>query len=123
MHLGAFSMSLNVKDLDASAAFYRAIGFEDFHIPDEDGWLMLHMGDTVLGLFEGIIDKNMLTFNPGWDQGAQPLDEFTDVRDIQKALKAKGIEIKEETDETTSGPAEILVIDPDGNPVLIDQHV
>jgi catechol 2,3-dioxygenase-like lactoylglutathione lyase family enzyme len=123
MHLGAFSMSLNVKDLAASVAFYENIGFEHFHGTVEDGWMMLHMGGTVLGLFEGIIEKNMLTFNPGWDQGAQPLAEFTDVRDIQKMLKANGIEIKEELDESTSGPGEILVIDPDGNPVLIDQHV
>ena len=116
-------MSLNVKDLAASAAFYRDIGFEDFHGTVDDGWMMLHMGDTVLGLFEGIIEKNMLTFNPGWDQGAQPLADFTDVRDIQRALKAQGIKIEEEVDETTSGPGEMLVMDPDGNPVLIDQHV
>lgn len=123
MHLGAFSISLNVRDLAASAAFYSTIGFEDFHVPDEDAWLMLHMEGTVLGLFEGIIEKNMLTFNPGWDQGAQPLAEFIDVRDLQKALKSKGVEINEEVDEMTSGPGEFLVIDPDGNPILIDQHV
>jgi catechol 2,3-dioxygenase-like lactoylglutathione lyase family enzyme len=123
MHLGAFSMSLNVKDLAASAAFYKAIGFEEFHGTVADGWMMLRMGDTVLGLFEGMIDKNTLTFNPGWDQCAKPLDAFTDVREIQKMLKAKGIEIKDPVDENASGPGAIFVVDPDGNPVLIDQHV
>jgi len=123
MHLGAFSISLNVQDLAKSAAFYEAIGFEAFHGTTDDGWMMLRMGDTVLGLFGGFIEKNTLTFNPGWDQAAQPLADFTDVRDIQKALKAKGIEIGTECDEGGSGPAHIVLMDPDGNPVLIDQHV
>lgn len=123
MHLGAFSISLNVKDLAKSAEFYEALGFEAFHGTAKDGWMMLRMGDTVLGLFGGFIEANTLTFNPGWDQSAQPLAEFTDVRDIQKALKAKGIAIEQEAVETTSGPAHIALKDPDGNPVLIDQHV
>ncbi len=123
MHLGAFSMSLNVKDLAKSAEFYEALGFEAFHGTAKDGWMMLRMGDTVLGLFGGFIEKNTLTFNPGWDQSAQPLDDFTDVRAIQSSLREKGIEIEKETDPDGQGPAHIVVVDPDGNPVLIDQHV
>ncbi len=122
MNLGAFSISLAVKDIKASREFYTKLGFDDFGgVPDEN-WCMMKNGDTVIGLFQGMFDKNMLTFNPGWAQDASELDEFTDVRDIQKALKAAGLELGMEADEDGKGPAEIMLIDPDGNPILIDQH-
>jgi len=123
MELGAFSVSLTVKDLAASRSFYEKLGFEVFHGDAAQNWLMLRNGDTVIGLFQGMFEKNILTFNPGWDQGANTLDPFTDVREIQHALKQEGIEIVDEADESTTGPASLLVIDPDGNPILIDQHV
>lgn len=123
MHLGAFSMSLTVKDLAKSAAFYEALGFERFMDAGEHGYMILRQGETVLGLFKGHIEKNTLTFNPGWDQSAQPTGAFEDVREIQKALKAKGLAIDAEVDEAGSGPGHIVLTDPDGNPVLIDQHV
>ena len=122
MHLGAFSISLNVKDLAKSAAFYEALGFEAFHGTANDGWMMLRMGDTVLGLFGGFIEKNTLTFNPGWDQQASNVDSFTDVRDIQRTLKEQGVALAMEADESTTGPASIMLADPDGNQILIDQH-
>jgi catechol 2,3-dioxygenase-like lactoylglutathione lyase family enzyme len=123
MHLGAFSISLNVKDIAKSASFYEALGFVRFHDMADQGWMILRQGDTVLGLYSGHVEQNTLTFNPGWDQAAQPIGDFTDVRDIQKALKAKGITLDTECDESTSGPAHVVLRDPDGNPVLIDQHV
>jgi len=123
MHLGAFSISLNVKDIAASAAFYEALGFERSHDMADQGWMILRQGDTVLGLYAGHVERNTLTFNPGWNQSAQPVDQFTDVRDIQKALKSKGIKIETQVDEAGSGPGHMVVVDPDGNPVLIDQHV
>ena len=123
MHLGAFSISLNVSDMAKSAAFYEALGFTVFHGKPEDTWMILRMGEIVVGLYKGHVDKNTLTFNPGWDQAAQPIGSFTDVREIQKALKAKGIDIDTECDEAGSGPAHIILHDPDGNPILIDQHV
>ena len=122
MKLGAFSMSLNVKDVKVSMEFYKKLGFEVFHDSSDQGWVMLKSGDTVLGLFGGFIEKNTLTFNPGWDQSAQNLDEFEDVRDIQKKLKAAGIEFVSEADESTQGPASFVIMDPDGNPILVDQH-
>lgn len=123
MDLGAFSVSLSVKDLAASKAFYEKLGFSDFSGDADQGWLILKNGDTIIGLFQGMFDKNMLTFNPGWDQNAQPLDGFTDVREMQKKLKSEGVEFASEADETTEGPASFVVIDPDGNPILVDQHV
>ncbi len=122
MSLGAFSISLNVKDIAASKAFYGKIGFEPFGGNEEQGWLMLRNGETVIGLFGGFLEANTLTFNPGWDQHAQNLDDFEDIRDIQKRLKAEGITFVSEADETTSGPASFILMDPDGNPVLFDQH-
>ena len=122
MHLGAFSMSLAVKNLSASKTFYETIGFETFGGDADAGWLILKNGDTVLGLFQGMFDKNTLTFNPGWDQSAQPLDDFMDVRTIQADLKSKGLMLDVETDPEGTGPAHIVLTDPDGNPVLIDQH-
>lgn len=122
MQLGVFSISLTVKDLAASHAFYQKLGFEDLGGNAEHGYLILKNGSTVIGLFQGMFDRNMLTFNPGWDENAQPVDPFTDVRELQKRLKAAGVELMSEADEAGSGPASIMLVDPDGNPILIDQH-
>lgn len=123
MNLGAFSLSLTVKDLSASKSFYEGLGFAVFGGDESQGWLILKSPSCVLGLFQGMFDKNMMTFNPGWDSNAQPLADFKDVRDIQKSLKKLGVPIIDEADEATSGPASFIVVDPDGNPILIDQHV
>ncbi len=123
MELGAFSISLAVKDLAASQAFYEKLGFEVFHGDAAQNWLIMKNGAHVIGLFQGMFEDNILTFNPGWDQESRPLDSFTDVRDLQRQLKAEGVEIASEADESTTGPASFMVIDPDGNPILIDQHV
>ena len=124
MQLGAFSVSLAVKDLQASKAFYSNLGFEVFHGDESQNWLIMKNGDTIIGLFQGMFEKNILTFNPGWDQSAQPIDgDFADVRDIQKHLKEAGVALASEADEASTGPASCTLIDPDGNPVLIDQHV
>jgi len=122
MHLGAFSISLAVKDIAASKTFYEALGFSVFSGEEENGWLILKSGDTILGLFQGMFEKNMLTFNPGWDQNAQNLDEFMDIRAIQAKLKEAGLTLDMEPAPDTEGPAEIMLTDPDGNPILIDQH-
>lgn len=122
MQLGAFSISLTVKDIQKSKAFYEGLGFSDLGGSGEDGWVILKNGDTVIGLFQGMFEKNMLTFNPGWNQSAENLDGFQDIREIQKDLKAKGYQFVSEADETTTGPASFMLIDPDGNPVLVDQH-
>ena len=122
MKLGAFSISLNVKDLETSRDFYKLLGFDDFGGNLEHGYLILKNGETIVGLFGGHIEKNCLTFNPGWDQSAQNVDEFDDVREIQKRLKAAGVTLASECDESTSGPAHITLEDPDGNAILIDQH-
>ncbi|MEM7355548.1 MAG: VOC family protein [Acidobacteriota bacterium] len=123
MQLGNFSVSLTVKDIAVSKAFYQKLGFEVFHGEEAQGWLILKNGDVVIGLFQGMFDKNILTFNPGWDNNAQTLDSFTDVRELQRQLKAQGVELASEADESTTGPASFTLIDPDGNPILIDQHV
>lgn len=123
MTIGAFSVSLAVKDIEKSLQFYKDLGFEIFHGEQSQGWLILANGNTRIGLFQGMFEKNMLTFNPGWDNNAQPVEPFQDVRDLQKALKAKGIAITNPADESGTGAASFMVIDPDGNPVLIDQHV
>ena len=123
MDLGAFSVSLAVKDLAASRAFYEKLGFQVFGGDPAHNYLMLRNGSHVIGLFQGMFEQNILTFNPGWNQAAENLDAFTDVRELQKALKAEGVEIHNEADETTTGPASFAIIDPDGNPILIDQHV
>ena len=122
MKLGAFSISLNVKDVKVSEAFYAKLGFETFGGDADQGWLMLRNGDTVIGLFGGFLKANTLTFNPGWDQQAQNLDDFEDVRALQKELKAQGVEFFAEADENTTGPASFVIIDPDGNHILVDQH-
>ena len=123
MELGAFSISLAVKDIVASRAFYEKFGFAAFAGDITQNWLIMKNGDTVIGLFQGMFDKNILTFNPGWDSNAQKMDTFTDLRELQRQLKAQGVELMSEADESTTGPAYFMVIDPDGNPILIDQHV
>lgn len=122
MQLGAFSISLAVKDIAASKAFYEKLGFAVFGGNIEQNWLILKNGDHVIGLFQGMFDRNMLTFNPGWDTNAQPLADFTDIRELQRRLKAQGVTLTSEADEATAGPASFMAIDPDGNPVLFDQH-
>ena len=123
MRLGAFSISLAVRDLEASRAFYAALGFDDMGGDPEHGFLILKNGNTVIGLFQGMFERNILTFNPGWDQSAQPVGDFTDIRALQKALKTKGLAFDTEADENGSGPASFMLTDPDGNPVLVDQHI
>jgi len=120
---GAFSISLAVKDIKASKAFYERLGFKEFHGDISQNWLILKNGVHVIGLFQGMFEKNMLTFNPGWDSNAQKVEPFTDVRALQQQLKEQGVELVSEADETTAGPASFLVMDPDGNPILFDQHV
>ena len=123
MDLGAFSVSLAVKDLEKSKTFYEKLGFQAFAGDPDQNWLILKNGDHVIGLFQGMFEKNILTFNPGWDQNSNKLDSFTDVRKLQKALRAKGIDFEHEADENSTGPASFVIVDPDGNPILIDQHV
>jgi len=123
MNLGAFSISLAVKDLKASKAFYEKLGFQSFGGDIAHNWLILKNGAHIIGLFQGMFDKNILTFNPGWDQNAQAVAGFTDVRELQRTLKAQGVQFQSEADEKTTGPASFVVADPDGNPVLVDQHV
>lgn len=123
MDLGAFSVSLSVKDIKVSKSFYEKLGFHVFGGDETQNWLILKNGEHVIGLFQDMFEGNLMTFNPGWDQDAQPLDSFTDVRDLQKELKTHGISIANEADESTTGPASFMVIDPDGNPILFDQHV
>ena len=123
MNLGAFSISLAVKDIEASRVFYEKFGFKPVMGEVTQNWLILRNGDHVIGLFQGMFEKNILTFNPGWDQNAQPLDAFTDVRELQRQLKAQGVELQSEADENTTGPASFMAVDPDGNTILVDQHV
>ena len=123
MELGAFSISLVVKDIHASKAFYEKLGFEVFGGDIIQNWLILKNGDHVIGLFQGMFEKNILTFNPGWDSSARTLPAFTDVRELQRQLKARGVELMTEADENTTGPASFIAVDPDGNPIIVDQHV
>ena len=122
MDLGAFSLSLAVRDIKASREFYGLLGFTPMEGADHDEWVVMKNGETVIGLFQGMFDKNILTFNPGWDQSGKETDAFTDVRELQKTLKAAGIKLLQEADESGSGPGECMLLDPDGNPILIDQH-
>ncbi|MEM9057471.1 MAG: VOC family protein [Pseudomonadota bacterium] len=122
MELGAFSVSLAVKDLAASQAFYETLGFTRFG-GDGEHWLIVKNGTTTIGLFQGMFDNNILTFNPGWDSDAKAVDGFTDVRELQRALKASGVALTSEADETGTGPASFTCTDPDGNVILVDQHV
>ena len=123
MQLGAFSISLAVKDIQASREFYEKLGFTSFGGEIAHNWLILKNGDHVIGLFQGMFEKNILTFNPGWDQNARKLASFTDVRELQRQLKAQGVEFVQQADESTTGPASFVAVDPDGNPILVDQHV
>ena len=123
MELGAFSISLAVKDLAASQAFYQKLGFQVFAGNAAQHWLILKNGPHVIGLFQGMFEKNALTFNPGWDSNACKLDKFTDVRELQRQLKAQGVQLTTEADEKSVGPASFSAFDPDGNPILVDQHV
>ncbi len=123
MNLGNFSVSLAVRDLGASRAFYEKLGFQAVGGKADQGWLIMAGPSATIGLFQGMFEKNTLTFNPGWDREGQPLEDFTDVREIQKTLKTAGIPLVSEANETGTGPASCMVLDPDGNPVLIDQHV
>ena len=123
MNLGAFSVSLSVKDIKASFGFYQKLGFSEVGGNIEQGWLILRNGDHTIGLFQGMFDKNMLTFNPGWDNNAGEVEGYTDVRDIQKRLKESGITPTMEVDENGSGPGHFIIKDPDGNVIMFDQHL
>ncbi len=123
MKLGAFSISLTVKDLLSSKEFYEKLGFSVFGGDIKMNYLIMKNGDAIIGLFQGMFESNIITFNPGWNQDAQNLDQFHDVRTIQKELKDKGIDFMKEADETTSGPSSFMIKDPDGNVILVDQHI
>ena len=123
MKLGNFSVSLAVKDIEASKVFYEKLGFTVFMGNQSQNWLIMKNGDHAIGLFQGMFDKNILTFNPGWNSDAQPLSEFTDVRELQRQLKAIGVDMITEADESSAGPASFMIADPDGNTILVDQHV
>lgn len=123
MDLGAFSVSLTVQDIKASRAFYEKLGFQSFGGDMAENWLILKNGDTVIGLFQRMFERNILTFNPGWDNNAQQVESFTDVRELQRLLKAQGVMPVTEADEDSTGPAHFIIVDPDGNPILVDQHV
>jgi lactoylglutathione lyase len=122
MELGSFSVSLAVKDLEASKRFYEKFGFKVFMGEAARHWLIMKNGDHTIGLFQGMFEKNILTFNPGWDSNAQNLATFTDVRELQRQLKAKGVTLLQEADEKSTGPASFMAVDPDGNQILVDQH-
>ena len=123
MNLGTFSVSLAVKDIEASRKFYETLGFKTFCGDAAHGWLILKNGAHAIGLFQGMFEKNILTFNPGWDSNAQPLASFTDVRELQRRLRERGVTPVQAADETTQGPASFVIVDPDGNPILVDQHL
>jgi catechol 2,3-dioxygenase-like lactoylglutathione lyase family enzyme len=123
MDLGAFSVSLAVKDIEASKLFYEKLGFKVFGGDQSQNWLIMKNGDHVIGLFQGMFETNILTFNPGWDNEAQKLAEFTDVRELQRQLKGRGVALISEADEDSTGPASFMMVDPDGNTILVDQHV
>lgn len=123
MKLGAFSVSLSVKDIKESKQFYENLGFIVFAGDMDNNYLIMKNGNSLIGLFQGMFENNILTFNPGWDESANKIDSFDDVRDIQKHLKSKGIKLETEADKSSSGPASIVLLDPDGNSILIDQHV
>ena len=123
MELGAFSVSLAVKDIEVLKAFYEKLGFEVFGGELAQNWVIMKNGDHVIGLFQGMFDKNTLTFNPGWDQNAQKLDQFTDIREVQSRLQEAGVELLSQVEDNTTGPGSFFVLDPDGNPILFDQHV
>ncbi|MFZ4509002.1 MAG: VOC family protein [Fimbriimonas sp.] len=123
MNMGVFSISLTVKDIQASIEFYGKLGFQHFGGDPAHGWAILKNGDQLIGLFQGMFEKNILTFNPGWDANAQEVPGYTDVRELQRQLRAQVVTFESEADETTTGPASFIVVDPDGNPILVDQHI
>lgn len=123
MNLGEFSVSLAVKDLETSKSFYEKFGFKVFGGNATQNWLIMRNGNHTIGLFQGMFEKNILTFNPGWDKNCNKLNSFTDLRDLQRELKAQGVKFENEADESTTGPASFVVVDPDGNQILVDQHV
>ena len=123
MDLGNFSVSLAVRDLDASRRFYEALGFTVFHDQSEQGWMILKGSGATIGLFQGMFERNILTFNPGWDENGQPVEGAMDIREIQKRLKGTGLALDTKADEAGTGPASVMLHDPDGNPILLDQHV
>ncbi len=123
MELGTFSISLAVKDIEASRKFYEKFGFKAFAGDASQNWLIFKNGDHAIGLFQGMFERNILTFNPGWGSNAQKLASFTDIRDLQRQLKAQGVQLQVQADESTTGPASLMAVDPDGNPILLDQHV
>jgi predicted lactoylglutathione lyase len=123
MELGNFSISLAVKDIEASKLFYQKLGFSVFMGNQSQNWLIMKNGDHVIGLFQGMFDKNIMTFNPGWNSEAQPIEKFTDVRELQRQLRASGVSMITEADENSTGPASFMIADPDGNTILVDQHV
>ncbi|MEP1209322.1 MAG: VOC family protein [Rhizobiaceae bacterium] len=123
MAIGAFSVSLNVSDINTSQIFYEKLGFSVMAGDADQGWLILTNDGCVIGLFQGMLERNTLTFNPGWDQNAQPQAEFTDIRQLQAQYKAQELEIQNEVDAESTGPASFIIHDPDGNPILFDQHV
>jgi predicted lactoylglutathione lyase len=123
MKLGAFSISLSVKDIKASKQFYETLGFSVFAGDIDKNYLIMKNGNSLIGLFQGMFENNILTFNPGWDENANTLESFDDVRTIQKHLKENGIKLQSQANETTSGPASLVAMDPDGNVILIDQHI
>lgn len=123
MELGAFSISLKVRDIHVSKSFYEKLGFQATAGDLDQNWVIMKNGDHVIGLFQGMFEQNILTFNPGWDQNGSPLASFTDIRDLQRSLKEKGVAFEAQADENQTGPASFMIIDPDGNPILIDQHV
>ncbi len=123
MELGAFSISLNVKDIQVSKEFYEKLGFHVFGGDSTQNWLIMKNGTTIIGLFQAMFDSNLMTFNPGWDSEARNLENFDDIREIQKDLKRKGLELQMEADVDGEGPASLMITDPDGNQILLDQHV
>jgi lactoylglutathione lyase len=123
MELGAFSVSLAVKDIEESRIFYEKLGFKVFIGDQSQNWLIMKNGAHTIGLFQGMFDKNILTFNPGWNSNAEKLEEFTDIRELQGKLKESGVDFALEADEQSTGPASFMIVDPDGNTILIDQHV
>ena len=123
MELGAFSVSLAVKDIAASKLFYEKLGFRVFAGDQSQNWLIMKNGDHAIGLFQGMFEKNVLTFNPGWSSDARQLRAFTDVRELQRQLKGRGVNMIAEADESSTGPASFMMVDPDGNTILVDQHV
>lgn len=123
MDLGTLSLSLAVKEIEVSRAFYENLGFITVGGDASQNWLIIRNNQHTIGLFQGIFEKNVMTFNPGWDAQCEPLESFTDIREIQNRLKASGVDLLEEVDESTTGPASCMLFDPDGNPILIDQHI